>query len=121
MTNKMTYSDALRNAIAAVTDEATKSRLEDLRIAIEKRSNSERKPSKAQLEKQEENKALAEVVFKVLSAHRVEASVAELKKLDDQLVDLSSPKLTAVLKILIDQNRVSKDDSGRVAKYIALD
>ena len=118
---KMTYSDALRNAIASVSDEATKSRLEDLLVSIEKRNGAEHKPSKAQLAKQEENVALAQVVFEVLSAHRKEASVADLKKLDDRLVDLSSPKLTAVLKILMNQNRVVKDDSGRVAKYTALD
>lgn len=120
MTNKMTYSDALRNAIATVTDEATKSRLEDLLVSIEKRSNSERKPSKAQLEKKNANEQLADKLFNALANWGAPVTVAEIKTLDNAFVELSSPKLTALLKILMDQNKVTKIEGKRVATYQAL-
>lgn len=85
-----------------------------------KKNSAPKKPSKAQVEKQEENKALAKVLYDVLAQHKGDVSVAEIKKLDDQFVDLSSPKITALLKVLIDQNLMVKDDSGRVARYQVL-
>jgi hypothetical protein len=83
-----------------------------------KKNAAPKKPSKAQVAKAEDNKALAQVLYNALFLAGKPMTVAEIKTLDG-MNDYSSPKLTALLKILILEDKVSKDDSGRVAKYQA--
>lgn len=125
ITKNMKYADIL--SILHGENPAYGCSLETLTAFIEhemeltaKKNAAPKKPSKAQVEKQEENKVLAQTLFEVLAAHGKDVSVAEIKKLDDRFVDLSSPKITALLKILMDENRMVKDDSGRVARYQVL-
>lgn len=85
-----------------------------------KKNSAPKKPSKAQVEKRNANEELADKLFTVLSNWGNAVTVAEVKTLDNAFCELSSPKVTALLKILMAQNKVSRDDSGRVAKYQAI-
>lgn len=120
---KITYVAALNTAIATLsTDPAMTEvveKLTALKAQTEKRSNAERKPSKAQIAKAEDNKALAATLYNALFLSGAPTTVAEIRKME-QFADLSAPKITALLKILILDAKVTKDDSGRVAKYTAV-
>ena len=94
-------------------------KLTALKDQTAKRSNAERKPSKAQIAKAEDNKALAATLYNALFLSGAPTTVAEIRKME-QFADLSAPKVTALLKILILDAKVTKDDSGRVAKYTAV-
>lgn len=85
-----------------------------------KKNSAPKAPSKAQVAKRSENEALAETLFSVMADWANPVTVAEIKTLDNRFADLSSPKITALLKILVTARKVVKDDSGRVAKYQAL-
>ena len=120
---KMTYVAALTAAITALSaDEnmtAVVDRLTDLKAQTEKRSNSERKPSKAQIAKAEDNKALAQTLYNALFLLGTPVTVAQIRQME-QFADLSAPKITALLKILILDAKVVKDDGKRVATYTAI-
>ena len=121
---KLTYVAALNTAIATLSADPAMTevveKLTALKDQTEKRSNAVRKPSKAQVEKATANQALAAQLFDVLANWGNPVTVAEIKTLDNAFAELSSPKLTALLKILVAERKVVKDDTGRVAKYTAL-
>lgn len=121
---KITYVAALNTAIATLSADPAMTevveKLTALKDQTEKRSNAVRKPSKAQVEKATANQALAAQLFDVLANWGNPVTVAEIKTLDNAFAELSSPKLTALLKILVAERKVAKDDTGRVAKYTAL-
>lgn len=121
---KITYVAALNTAITALSADPAMTevveKLTALKDQTEKRSNAVRKPSKAQVEKATANQALAAQLFDVLANWGNPVTVAEIKTLDNAFAELSSPKLTALLKILVAERKVAKDDTGRVAKYTAL-
>ena len=121
---KITYVAALSTAIATLSADPAMTevveKLTALKDQTEKRSNAVRKPSKAQVEKATANQALAAQLFDVLANWGNPVTVAEIKTLDNAFAELSSPKLTALLKILVAERKVAKDDTGRVAKYTAL-
>ena len=76
MTNKMTYSVALTNAIA-LTEGETRETLERLLAQVQKRNSTEnRKPTKAQ----KQNASLAEIVRGVLVYSMGDAVVKEADK-----------------------------------------
>lgn len=83
-----------------------------------KKNAAPKAPSKAQIAKAEDNKALAQTLYNVLFLQGKPMTVAEIKTLQG-MGEYSSPKITALLKILILDNKVVKDDAGRVAKYQA--
>lgn len=121
---KLTYVAALNTAIATLSADPAMTevveKLTALKDQTEKRSNAVRKPSKAQVAKADANQALAAQLFDVLANWGNPVTVAEIKTLDNAFAELSSPKLTALLKILVTERKVAKDDTGRVAKYTAL-
>lgn len=120
---KITYVAALNTAIATLSADPAMTevveKLTALKDQTEKRSNAVRKPSKAQIAKAEDNKALAATLYDALFLSGAPTTVAEIRKME-QFADLSAPKVTALLKILILDAKVTKDDSGRVAKYTAV-
>jgi hypothetical protein len=120
---KITYVAALNTAIATLSADPAMTevveKLTALKDQTEKRSNAVRKPSKAQIAKAEDNKALAATLYNALFLSGTPTTVAEIRKME-QFADLSAPKVTALLKILILDAKVTKDDSGRVAKYTAV-
>ena len=125
ITKNMKYADIL--SILHGENPAYGCSLETLTAFIEhemeltaKKNAAPKKPSKAQVEKRSANEALADKLFDVMANWGNAVTVAEIKTLDNAYCEMSSPKITALLKILMEQNRVSKDDSGKVAKYQAL-
>ena len=87
MEKKMTYAQALTNAIEVVTDVETKARLEDLMVSLQKRASS-KKPTKTQ----EANEGTKEVILEAL-AKIGKSTVSNLQKSDERLAELSNQKI----------------------------
>jgi predicted HTH transcriptional regulator len=103
MTNRefLIAVSALENAPAEIVEHATAA-IAKLDATNEARKN---KPSKAQLAKQAENAALAEEILAVLTTEAVtEGTVAEA-------VGVTGPKARAVLKMLVEADRVVKGEA----------
>ena len=111
MANKMTYVDALTNAIA-LTDGETREKLEALREQIAKRNSTEnRKPTKAQ----RENEELKAVVLRVLTSEP--ATVSEIMTRDPALSALSNQKVSALVNALVKDGAVLKIPDGRKTTF----
>lgn len=95
---KMTYSDALALAISVLgadeANDAVVNRLNALKATLDKRANTPRKPSKADLAKMEQDAKDIERITAILSG--VEG--ATCKEIAEELGDLSVPKVAALLR-----------------------
>lgn len=67
-----------------------------------------------------ENVALAETVYGVLVATGRGMTVSEIQKDDADLTDLSTPKVTALLKILMDAGRVVRTTDKKRVEFTAV-
>lgn len=108
---KMTYAEALRSAIAVVTDEQVHDRLIDLLTSIEKRNSGERKPTKTQVA----NEGLKGVVLSALTSDP--CTVSELMTRSDELSALSNQKVSALVNALVREGRVIKVPDGRKTTF----
>ena len=68
-----------------------------------------------------ENMALADAVYDVLVATGKGMTVSEIQKADASLTDLSTPKVTALLKILMDSGRVVRTADRKRTEFSAVD
>ena len=111
MTNKMTYSVALTNAIA-LTEGETRETLERLLVQVQKRNSTEnRKPTKAQ----KQNASLAEIVRGVLEGADKPLTISEILHADERLASLTPQKVTAVVYSMGDA--VVKEADKRVNRF----
>ena len=91
---KMTYIDALNIALATVADETAVERLTALRDTLVKRANKPRKPSAADIAKNEEDMKSINRIRDILHM----APGASCKEIANELGDLSVPKVAALLR-----------------------
>ena len=98
----MTYAQAIDNALAILTDEATKTRLTELKEALAKRG------SKGGMTKtQKENEKVKEVILEVLTNAEDFVTMAELTE-EKGLEGLSTQKVGSLMKQLITDNKAQK-------------
>lgn len=69
----------------------------------------------------EENMVLANAVYDVLVATGKGMTVSEIQKADASLTDLSTPKVTALLKILMDSGKVVRTADRKRTEFSAVD
>lgn len=113
MTN-MTYAMALEIAIDAVVDETAKEKLIALKEQMAKRATSGRKtPTKTQ----KENEVLVERIYEALAECEDGVTVTELIAGSDTLAGMSCQKASALLKKLVDAERVTKEKAGKKILY----
>ena len=103
---KMTYTQALEIAIAAVDGEA-KERLEALKVSIEKRNSADRKPTKTQ----RENEVLKEELMVILTTDG-----RQCKDLANVLA-ISPQKCSALLAQLVKEGKAEKYIEKRVTYF----
>ena len=106
MENKLTYNEALENAINAVNDEEVKEKLIALQNQLAK---------KAENRKPRVNKEKIELAEKAIDVMESEHGyrVSELAK----MLDVSTQKLTPALAIAVENGDVEKVIEKRVAFY----
>ena len=98
---KMTYVNAIDNALMVVTDEATREKLEALKASLVKKA-SNKKDTKTQVE----NKKLKALIVELLGNANAPMTATEILKSDESLVSIQ--KVTALLKQLVETNEVIK-------------
>ena len=108
MENKLTYNEALENAINAVNDEEVKEKLIALQNQLAKKAEN-RKP-RVNKEKIE----LAEKAIEVMESEHG-YRVSELAK----MLDVSTQKLTPALALAVNEGKIEKRIEKRVAFYFA--
>ena len=113
MTNKMTYVKALEIAMKAVEDnkEVTE-KLEALKESISKKNSAERKPTATQKANEEYKKA-------ILSFMEVgkKYTISELMKEVVELADLSTQRVSALVRQLKDSGLVERTEEKRKAYF----
>lgn len=92
-----TYADSLPTEI--------KEKLSAMVVAIEKKSVGERKPTATQLE----NGKLAEIISEYLRINGSAMTITEMIKTIPDLAELSTQRVTPILKKLAESGRVSKE------------
>lgn len=114
MTNKMTYAVAIDNAINGNITEEVVERLTALKEQLAKRATSGRKtPTKTQ----KENEILVERIYEALAECEDGVTVTELIAGSDALAGMSCQKASALLKKLVDAERVTKEKAGKKILY----
>lgn len=105
MMNELTNVMALTIAIEAVADEAVKEKLAKIKASYEKKSSS---ISKADAEKKAQNEALRTVVLDFMG-DGVARTISQMIKECEALNGLSTSKVSAICKPLVDNGRMSKE------------
>ena len=111
MEKKMTYAQALTNAIEVVTDVETKARLEDLMASLQKRASS-KKPTKVQEANEKLKVALLETLGRV-----GKTTVSNLIKANAEFEGLSTQKVTPLLRQMIEADLVDKVVDKKTTYY----
>lgn len=111
MTN-MTYAQALEIAIAVVEDEVAKERLEALKAQLAKRSSS-KTPTKTQ----KENEVIMERIVDTLARIGKPATVTEILVSGIEGYTLTNQKTSALLRKLVEAERVVKAIEGKKAVF----
>lgn len=101
MEKKMTYAQAIDNAINGTMTDEVKARLEDLKASLAKRSSS--KATKTQ----KANEGIKEVIIDVLAKAENSLTVTEMLK-DERLSEYSCSKITALVTQLVRDGKVEK-------------
>ena len=83
----------------------------DGRVALLNKKSASKKPSK----EQEANEALKEVVLNVLTAEG--ATVTDIMAKDEALKGLSNQKVSALLRMLVADGKVTKDVDGKKSVF----
>jgi predicted transcriptional regulator len=111
MEKKMTYAVAIDKALEVVTDQEVIDRLNDLKVAIAKRSENR---SKKMDEKQ--TAYMAEVLNALEVANR-EVTVTEIVALGVMSAEMSAQRTTAMLKKLVAEGKVKKTIDKKRSLY----
>lgn len=111
MEKKMTYVVAIDKALEVVTDEEVRARLNDLKVAVSKRT--EHKVSK---EKQAKNEAVKAEILNVLSCGDA-LRVSEILAKGDFAEDVNAQKITAMLTALEKSGEVVKTITKKVSFF----
>jgi phosphoribosylaminoimidazole-succinocarboxamide synthase len=73
----------------------------------------DKKKSATASKKNTANTELAEIVFEALAGIGEDATISQVMKQDDRLNELSNQKVTALMKSLVNDGRVERDNSGK--------
>jgi len=111
MTN-MTYAQALEVAINAIEEIEVKEKLEALKEQLAKRSSS-KTPTKTQ----KENEVIMERLLETLAAIGEPATVTEILAYGVEGYELTNQKTSALLRKLIEAEKVVKTIEGKKAKF----
>lgn len=114
MEKKMTYTKAIDNALAVVTDEATRNRLEELKNSIAKRNanGGTRKPTKEQRLNAEIKATIAEVL-----ADGTARTVTEIMHLVPALENASNQKASALVNQMVKDGTLVRSEVKRKAYF----
>lgn len=94
---KMTYAQAIDNAINGNITDEVREKLEALKAQLAKRNSGNRKPSKAQVA----NKALKGEIVAMLTERKTATEVAEM-------FDISNQKASALLTALVKADAIER-------------
>ena len=122
MEKKMTKKEMFAQVIAMAQGEEVTVAMEEIvafaehevELLAKKAENKKSKGASA------ENVALAETVYSVLAETGRGMTVSEIQKYDADLTDLSTPKVTALLKILMDAGRVVRTTDKKRTEFTAV-
>ncbi len=109
MTNKMTYAMAIDSAIAGNINDEVIEKLEALKVQLAKRGSGKHGPTKAQREGQVLMEGIVECLAEVdegMTATEVGAAVG-----------VTCQRASALLKKLIEDERVRKDKVGKQVRF----
>ena len=110
---KMTRVDMF-NAIKAIPQVADNQEMVDF---IDKQIAQLAKRKSAESKTQKENKALMEVVVDAMTVLDKPATATQIMKSDAYLSELSLPKVSALLKKLIEEGRVERTIEKKIALF----
>ena len=114
MENKMTYVMALDNALALVTDEATREKLNALTVQLQKKSKSgSSKPTKRQVENAE---VLQPAVLQFLATVE-KATATQVAQGVNVPFEVTTSRATSALKALEKSDKVVNSVEKRVSYY----
>jgi DNA-binding transcriptional ArsR family regulator len=112
MTEKLTYAKALEFAIANLDNEEIVEKLEALKVSLEKKQSRERKPTKTQV-------ANESVKIAIVDFLKEDGEYHPAKEIGEAL-ELSVPKVSALLKQLIEAGAVERTvEKGRALFKVA--
>lgn len=112
MENKITYAQALTVAIETVADEEIRERLVALKSSLEKKSGSKKISEKEVATRN----GIKTTILEVLS--RGKKTVTEILKEGDFEVEVSSQKISAMLKKMLEEDKtVDKAKEGKSMYY----
>lgn len=107
---KRDYFEALKEIVAGNEREAEFVAFLDRQIELATRKRT------GETKTQKENKELAEIVYEVVSELEAPATVTDICK-DERLESKTNQKVTALLRILVNDNRVVKTVEGKKTLY----
>lgn len=113
---KMTYAVAIDNALNGNITEEVRERLEALKASLAKRNSGSGKKSSTKTQK--ENEVLKGIVAEVLSTAE-KFTVSEIIKADERLSGLSNQKVSALLRLMVEEGSASKNMEGKKAYFSA--
>ena len=85
----------------------------DHEIDLLDKKSANKKPTKTQTE----NEGIKAVILEILASAETPKTVTELIKSDDRLSDFSTPKVTALLKQLVQSDKVVRTEEKKVARF----
>lgn len=110
MEKKMTYAQAIDNAINGTMTDEVKARLEELKASLAKRSQG--KATKTQ----EANVGIKEVIMDVLAKAESALTVTEMLK-DERLSEYSGSKITSLVTQLVKDGKVERAMVQKRARF----
>ena len=113
---KMTYAVAIDNALNGNITEEVRERLEALKASLAKRNSGSGKKSPTKTQK--ENEVLKGIIAEVLSTAE-KFTVSEIIKADERLSELSNQKVSALLRLMVEEGSASKNMEGKKAYFSA--
>lgn len=113
---KMTYAVAIDNALNGNITEEVRERLEALKASLAKRNSGSGKKSPTKTQK--ENEVLKGIIAEVLSTAE-KFTVSEIIKADERLSGLSNQKVSALLRLMVEEGSALKNMEGKKAYFSA--
>lgn len=113
MTNKMTYVKALEIAIKAVEDnKEVAEKLETLKASVAKKNSAERKPTATQ----KANEGYKTAILEFMEVGK-KYTITDLMKEVVELADLSSQRVSALVRQLKEEGLVERTEEKRKAYF----
>ena len=115
MTKKITKRDRFNQLLAIAEVKENPALVEFIKHELElleKKNSSEKKPTATQIE----NEGIKEVILDTLSADKG-LTITEMQKANAELADLSNQKISALIRQLIADNLVVKEEIKRKAYF----